>query len=384
MTLHEIRRNKRSHKENHNPNMEETTTATVIPSRDIAAGGALNTKNFKSGCGASEAKFQTKQKSCKSNFDFHAYRAVCGDKVTVTFDKKTNSKYNGDTLVEPVRVGHAVIKAPTQTRGKDKSSYSIPKKLSLVSDCLPLKQTEDGLRNVGDGKNFLVSESNRNEKFCFEQTDQIMSETERKPRIRQLKRKSTDPANGPPPKRPRLEPPTADSLQDSEVTHQVNGCSYLSKLNGKPYLESGESCLRLGQAVTDISEDTFKPCFVLLVNKSSSISFNTAGRGAAQSTDPSSQTTSPLITSELSGKHPGLGNVIRVTHTSKSQSSQRLESKLALSTTSEKCVLDDKMEELSLSRTELRDMDEELLLALDDDDDTSMTLNNEEDILLQI
>ena len=122
------------------------------------------------------------------------------------------------------------------------------------------------------------------------------------------------------------------------------------------------------------------------MNKSSGISVSNAGCVGAQSTDPSSRTTTELITSETSGKSPdsslnGLGNVRHFIHTSKSQSSERLES-----TTSEKCVSEDKKEELSISRTELGDtnIDEELLLALDDDEDCiSIIMDPEEDILLQ-
>lgn len=393
LTLDELRRNKRPQTKDHYSDMEETATASVYPSRDISAGATLIVRKFKSGRvaedsgDASEASIQAKQKSCKSNFNFHKYRAVCGDKVTVTFNTKINSEYNGDTSLEPVTVSHTVIKAPTQIWEKYKSpeddtcSYSIPKKMSLVYDCLPLKQTQNGLRNAGDGKNFLASESNRNEKDCFDQTSQIMFDTELKPRIRQNKRKNTDDTVGPPTKRSRLLPPTA------EVTPQVNGSSNLSKLNGKSYFNSGNSgCFGIGQPVTDISEETFKSWSVLQMNTTSSISVSTAGCGGAQSTDPSSRTTTELITSELSGKGPdsslnGLGNVRYFTHTSKSQSSERLES-----TSSEKCVLEDKTKELPISRTELGDTntDEEMLLALDDDEDCIfITLDTEDDILLQ-
>jgi hypothetical protein len=395
MTLDEIRRNKAPRKEGHYSDMEETETATV---------NAPSEKNFKSGCiaeesgDASEAMFQAKQKSCKSNINIQEYRTVCGNKVTVIFNRKVNSEYNGKILVQPARFSHTVNRAPPQIRKEDKfpgddtSSCSMPKKMPLVSDCLRLKQTEDGLRNVGGGKNFLVSESNRNEKDYLDQTNQMISDMKREPRISSRKRKNTDPTDGPPLKRPRLVPPTADSLQGSEVTPQVNGCSDLSKLNGKSDLVSGESsCFGLGQPVTDISEESYKSCSVLLMNKSSSISFNTAGCGAAQSIDPPSHTTSPLITSELSGKHPGssfsgLGDVIHVTHTSKSQSSQRLEPKLALSTSNEKSVSDGNKKELEISRTEMSDMDtdEELLLLAHDDDDISVALDTEEDIPLEI
>ncbi|PNF38810.1 hypothetical protein B7P43_G11544 [Cryptotermes secundus] len=208
-----------------------------------------------------------------------------------------------------------------------------------------------------------------------------MSDTEPKPRIRQKKRKNTDPTVGPPAKSSRLVPPTA------EVTPQVNGSSDFSKLNGKSYFDSGNSgCFGIEQPVTDISEETFKSWSVLPMNKTSSIAVSNAGCGGAQSTGPSSRTTTQLITSELSGKSPdsslnGLWNVRHFIHTSKSQSSERLES-----TSSEKCVSEDKKKELSTSRTELGDTntDEELLLALDEDDDCiCMTLDTEEDILLQ-
>jgi hypothetical protein len=399
MTLDEIRRNQRPHKEDHCSDMGETASATVNQSRDIAAAGVLSARNFNSGCVAedsgdiSDIRFQAKQKICKSNVNLQEYRDVCGDKVTVIFDRKVNSEHNGGTSVQPVRAGHTVIKAPTQIRDKDRSAKddtstcSNAKIMSLVSDYLPLKQTEDGLRNVGDGKNFLVSESNRNDEDCFDQTNKIISRTQSKPSP--IKRKNTNPRGGPPPKRPRLVPATSDSLQDSEVTPQVNGCTDFSKLNGKPYLDSVESgSFRLGQQVTDISEESFKSCSMRLTNRSSSISFNNSGCGAAQSIDTLSQTTPPLITSELSSKHPdsslnGLENVIRVT--SNSPSSQRLESKLDLATTTEKRALDGK-KECEISRSELGDMDidDELLLLAHDDSDTSLALDTEEDILLQM
>jgi hypothetical protein len=397
MTLDEIRRNKTLHNQAHCSDMGETATATVNPSRDIAAVAAPRVNKFKSVSAAkdsgdiSESRFQRKQKICKSHYNFQVSRTPCGDKVTVMLNTKVNSECT---------VGHTVIESPTQIREEyispenDTSSCSIPK--SLVSNRLALKQTGNDLRKVGNGKEFLVSESNRNENGCFDQTNQMMSDTECKPRIRQRKRKNTDPAGGPPPKLSRFLRPTADSLKVSEVTPPVNGCSHFSKLDGNPHLDSGESsCFVLGQPLTKISEDSFRPCSVLLTSasicdKSSITSFNNARCGTAQNTDPSSQTTSPLITSGLPGKYPdssynGLENVIRVTHPSKSQSSQRLVSKLALSATSAKCVLDGKEEVLSIPQTGLGDTDtNEELLRVHDDNISSMTLGTEEDILRQI
>jgi hypothetical protein len=407
MTLEEIRRNRRLREEGHCSDMEGRAIAKVKPSRDIAAAGALSANKFKSVCVAvhsgdtSESRFQAKQKNCKSHYNFQVSRSLCGDKVTVMFNTNVNSDCNSDTLLEPVRVGHTLIGAPTQIREKEKSlendtsSCSIPKKQSLVSNRLALKQTGDGLRNVGDGKNFLVSESNRNEKDYFDQTNQMLSDTECKPRIRRKKGKNTKPAGGSPPKGPRIVPPTADSLKVTEVTPPANGCSDLSKLDGKSYLDTGGSgCFVLGQPCTNISEDSFKSCSVLAVSssicdKSSITSFNTAGCGAAQNIDPTSQTTSSLITSGLPGKHPdsslnGFENVIHITQPSISQSSQRSDSILALSTTSGKCVLDGKKKDISKSQAALGDTGTDELQLVHDDDITSVTLDTEEDILRQI
>jgi hypothetical protein len=207
-----------------------------------------------------------------------------------------------------------------------------------------------------------------------------MFDIELKPRIRRNKRKNTDHTVGPPTKKSRLVPITA------EFTPQVIVSSDLSKRNGKSYFDSGNSgCFGIVQPVTEISEETFTSWSVLQLNNTSSISV-IAGYGGAQNTNPSSRTIFQLVTSELSGKGPDsslnqLGNVRHVIHTSKSLSSESLES-----TSCEKCVIEEIKEEISISRTELGDKttDEEMLLALDDDEDNiSITLDTEEDILLQ-
>jgi hypothetical protein len=169
--------------------------------------------------------------------------------------------------------------------------------------------------NTEDGKNFQQSGSHRNEKDCFQQTYEMKPKIRGTPRMRQLKRKNTDSAD-PAPRRPIHTQLTSDSLTDSagiEVSGNImiNVRSHVLKSNGKFCSETDESgCARLGQPHTYISGDSFKSCSVSVksssvCDKSSSLPFNTARSGLAQSTHISSQsTTNPLTTSILPGKHP--------------------------------------------------------------------------------
>lgn len=408
MTLDEIRK-RRPHEEGHYSAMEEKMSVAVNSSRDIP-GSAISVKQFKNGfevennSATSEARFQTRQKRFKSDYSFEEDRVVCHDKGTVLFNKKVDSKNNGDTFAEPVTGGHFVIKTLAQIRAEknslveNTSSCSVPER-SVGSDCLSRElsrkntETEDGLRSVGDSKDFLVSGSNPDEKACFQQTNETKSDGKGTPRGRQLqlKRNNIDTAV-PAPKRSRVIRLTSDSLKDSEVTVQVPGsvtnnvCSDPLKTSGTFCSETGGSgCVRLGQPVTNISGDSFKSCSKSVMNscacdKCSSTSFNIVGSDAAKSTDLSSETTTnPVTTSVLPGKHPDTAlselaaNRIGVTHPSKSQSGERLESKLALATKSADCLL----------QTERGNADiDELLLG--DTEDNCVILEAEEDILQDI
>lgn len=421
MTLDEIRK-RRPHEEGHSA-MEEKISVPVNSSRDIP-GGAISVKQFKNGFkvdnngATSEARFQTRQKRFKSDYSSEEDKVVCRDKSTVAFNKKVDSKNNGDTLAEPVTGGHFVIKTLAQIRAEKNSLVentsicSVPER-SVGSDCLPQElsrkntETEYGLRSVGDSKDFLVSGSSPDEKACFQQTNTTKSDGKGTPRRRQLqlKRNNIDTAV-PAPKRSRVIRLTSDSLKDSEVTVQVLGsvtnnvCSDLLKTNGTSCLETGGSgCVRLGRPVTNISGDCFKACSKSVMSscacdKRSSTSFNIAGSDIAKSTDLSSETTNPITTSVLLGKHPDTalselaGNRIGVTHLSKSRSDERSESKLALATKNADCVLGDAgencaMKPLSVMQTEQGNTDiDELLLG--DPEDNCVILDAEEDILQDI
>jgi hypothetical protein len=130
-------------------------------------------------------------------------------------------------------------------------------------------------------------------------------------------------------------------------------------------------------------------------DKHSTTSFNITGSGVTKSTDLSPETTTnPVTTSVLPGKHPDTvlselaGNRIGVTIPSKSQSGERLESKLALAAKNADCVLGDEeencaMKSLSVSQTERGNTDiDELLLG--DTEDNCVILDAEEDILQDI
>ncbi|PNF14041.1 hypothetical protein B7P43_G03557 [Cryptotermes secundus] len=422
MTLDEIRK-RRPHEEGHYSAMEEKMSVAMNSSIDIP-GGAVSVKQFKNGfkvennSATSEDRFQTRQKRFKSDHNFEEDRVVCHDKGTVLFNKKVDAKNNGDTLTEPVTGGHFVIKTLAQIRAEknslveNTSSCSVPER-SVGSDCLPQElsqknsETEDGLRSVGDSKDFLVSGSNPDENACFQQTNETKSDGKGTPRRRQLqlKRNNIDTAVHAP-KRSKVIRLTSDLLKDSEVTVQVPGsvtsnvCSDPLKTNGTLCLETGgSSCVRLGQPVTNISEDSFKSCSKSVMNSCAcdkrSSTFNIAGSDVAKSTDLSSETTTnPVTTSVLHGKHPDMalsefaGNIIGVTHPSKSPSGERLESKLALATKSVDCVLDDvgencAMKPLSVLQTQQGNTDiDELLLG--DTEDNCVILDAEEDILQDI
>lgn len=422
MTLDEIRK-RRPHEEGHYSAVEEKISVAVNSSRDIT-GGAISVKQFKNGFKVenngvtSEARFQTRQKRFKSDYSLEEDRVVY-NKGTVLFNKKVDSKNNGETSAEPIRGGHFVIKTLAQIRAEknslveNASSYNVPER-SVGSDCLPQElfeknsETEDGLKSIGDSNDFLVSGSDPDEKACFQQTNETKSDGKGTPRRRQLqlKRNNIDTAV-PIPKRSRVVRLTSDSLKDTEVTVQVpasvtsNVCSDALKTNGTLCLETGGSgCVRLEQPVTNISGDSFNSYSKSVMNSSacdkhSTTSFNITGSGVTKSTDLSPETTTnPVTTSVLPGKHPDTvlselaGNRIGVTIPSKSQSGERLESKLALAAKNADCVLGDEeencaMKSLSVSQTERGNTDiDELLLG--DTEDNCVILDAEEDILQDI
>jgi hypothetical protein len=335
------------------------------------------------------------------------------------FNKKVDSKSNGDTLAKPVTGGHFVVKTLAQIRAEknslveNTSSCSVPDR-SVGSDCLPRElyqkntETEDGLGSVGDGKDFLVSGSNPDERAFLQETNDSKPDSKGTPRRRQLqlKRNNIDTAV-PAPKRSRVIRLTSDALKDSEVAVQVPGsvtnnvCSDPLKTNGTFCLKTGGSdCVRLGQPVSNISGDSCKSCSKSVMNscacdKCSSTSFNIARSDVSKSTDLSSETTkNPVTTSVLPGKHPDTalsecaGNRTGVTHPSKSQSGERLESKLTSATKSADCVLGDEgencaMKPLSVLQTERGNTNiDELLLG--DTEDNCVILDAEEDILQDI
>jgi hypothetical protein len=411
MTLDEIRK-RRPHEEGRYSAVEEKISVAVNSSRDIPGGG-ISVKQLKNGfkvennTPTSEARFQTRQKRFKSDYSFEEDRDVCHDK-----GNKVDSKNNGDTLAGSVGAGHFVIKTLAQIRAEKNSlventtSCSTAER-SVGSDCVPQElsrkntETEDGFRSVGEGTDFAVPRSNPDEKACFQQTNETQSGSEGTPRRRQLqlKRSNTDPAIHAC-KRSRVIRLTSDLLKDSEVTVQVprsitdNVCPDTSKTNGTFCLETVRSrCVRLQQPVTHISGDSFRSCSKSVMNssvcdKGSSESFNIPVSGVAKSTDLSPQTTSLVTTSVLPGKHPDTafveptGNRLGVTHTSKSQSGERLESKLALATKSAGCVLGDERENCGM-QTEQGNVDiDELLLG--DTEDNCVILDAEEDILQDI
>jgi hypothetical protein len=186
ITVDEMRK-ERPRKGGHYVAMGETTGVRVNSSRAIPD-GALSAEQFKNNSVTSGTTFQARQKTLKSDYNFKKHRVVSGNKVTVLFNEKAYSTNNGDISAKHVQVGLFVI----ETLAKNRS-------------------TEDGLRKVGDGKNFQQSVSNRNEKDCFQQTYEMKSEIMGTPSIRQLKRKDTDGAR-PAPRRPIPTQLTSDSL----------------------------------------------------------------------------------------------------------------------------------------------------------------------------
>jgi hypothetical protein len=421
MTLDEIRKS-RPHEEGHNSTVEEKISVAVNSSRDIPGGG-ISVKEIKNGfrvennSATSEARFQTRQKRFKSDYNFEEDKVVCRDKGTSLFSKKMDSKNNANTLAEPVGVGHFVIKTLAQIRAEkhslveNASGCNDPER-SVGSDCLLQEpsckntETEDGLRSIGDGMDFVISRTNPDEKACFQQTNETKSDGKGTPRRRQLqlKRKNTDAAVRAC-KRSRVIRLPSDSLKDSEVTVQVpesitdSVCPDPLKMNGTFCLETGGSgCVRLEQPVTCISGGSVRSCFKSVMNssvcdKSLSESVNIAVSGIARSRDLSSETaTNPVSTSERLGKHPDTaelaGSRTGVTHPSKSQSGERLESKLDLPTKSADPVLGDEgescaMKPLSVLQAEQGNMDmDELLLG--DTEDNCVILDAEEDILQDI
>jgi hypothetical protein len=198
--------------------MGETTGVRVNSSRDIPD-GALSAEQFKNKSDAknnsitSGTRFQARQKTLKSEYDFKQHGVVSGNKATVPFNEKAYSTKNGDISAKHVRVGHFVIRTLAQNTN-----------------------TEDGLRHVGDGRNFQQSGSNRNEKGCFQQTYEMKSEIMGMPRIRQLQRKNRHSA-GPAPRRPILNQLTSDSLSSERLESKL---AYSTKSVGHVLDDTGE------------------------------------------------------------------------------------------------------------------------------------------------
>jgi hypothetical protein len=149
----------------------------------------LSAKKFKNGYDAehnsitSEAVFQTRQEKLTSYYSFEEHRVVSGHEMTAIFNGKADSKNNGDTSTETVRVGHTQIETSAEIRAGNNSPVdsisrcSIPKKTPRVSDCLTQKlackitETQDNFRNSSDRKNFWVPASNPDEDHLQKTTE---------------------------------------------------------------------------------------------------------------------------------------------------------------------------------------------------------------------
>jgi hypothetical protein len=344
----------------------------VTSNKDIAD-GVFSANKLNSGCVAEHGDVisEAMQNGCNSDYGFQHSRYVFGDKVTVTYTKINSECRIQNTSAESVKT-HTVAKDKSPGDNMSNNGSIIPNVRSLLARDLSLKLsyentgTEVNLTDVSDGKNFLMPDSNINEMDCFDQTNQIEPDRKRTKIIRQLKRKNTNYSFAPPPKRPRLDPHTADSPRYSVDTAQKNCSSELSKKDLKFCLDPGESgCFGLGQPRTFLNG--IQQCSVPLESSSlyenrSNPSCCTVGSVVAQSIDLSSPTTSPPTTS----------------------------SQLALTSTIAICVLDGKEEggavtQLLASRTEQedKDIDEEMLLGYEEDN-ISPDSETEENILLQI
>ncbi|PNF38370.1 hypothetical protein B7P43_G07245 [Cryptotermes secundus] len=336
--------------------MEQATSSTVNSSSDTFD-TALNVNQFsnenyvENNSITSKTKFQTREKIFNSGFCFEGDTVAYGEKGMLLLNEKVDSKFFDGIVAEPVRVRHSENKSLVQFWSEknylleDASSCSTPEKRLVAHDCLPQKlsskytQTEHGLAFAGDCKNFLVSRSNRDVKDYLQQANKTKSGNRNTPRTRQLnlKRKNSEIA-GPAPKRARIMKPNSGSLKYSEIIVEGRGsitsyvCSDMLKVNDNFCLETEEStCVRPGQPFTNISGVGFKSCFASLMSssvcdKSSSMSFSTAGYSVTHSSDLSSQSKrDPLTTSMLPGKHPNRSlNELDGTWTDVTQSSEPL------------------------------------------------------------
>jgi hypothetical protein len=145
------------------------------------------------------------------------------------------SSNNVDTLTRPVRVGHTQIKISAEIRAENNSpvdstsSQSGLKKTSRVSDCFPLKlscentEAKDNFRSASNGNKLRVSASNPDEEDRLQKIRKTTPDSKFIPRKMQLKRKNTEAAGGPTPKRRRSIEFTFNSLEDSDVIVQAPG-----------------------------------------------------------------------------------------------------------------------------------------------------------------
>lgn len=435
MSLDEIRKIRQQEEGSYSA-MDEKTSSAVNLSRDIPENDlSVNQFDVENNNAIAEARFQSRQKRFVLDYNSEEDRVVCGDEDTVLHDRRMDSKDNGDTASEPVSAGDIVVKTLAQIRAeknsevKDTSSSSISKKRShspIVFDCLPQKhsckntQTEkDGLKCVGDGKrkkpaitrnHFLQSGSGLDEKGSFQspkklcrlirqsqqpQTNETKTASEDIPRRKQLRLRRNTNAAVHSSERSRVVRLTSHSFRDSEVAVEVSGnitsnvCPDVLQTNGMVCLETGDSgCVRLGQPLTDISVDCFKPCSASLMSsfvssENSSTPFDTTRSGLSPP--------SALVLRDHhlhSTPNEPHGNTTAVTQSSDLQARDRLESKLALSTKNVDCILGIDSEgcattPLSALPTERRstDSDDSLLGTIHDN---CVTLDAEEDILHDI
>jgi hypothetical protein len=207
--------------------------------RNYKADGAVSAKGFKNEYAeqhngiTSEAVFQTRQTTLKSDYSFQEHRIVSGNKVTLILNRKVDLNNNCGTLTGPVRVGHiktsAEIRAENNSPVNTTSSCSVLKKTSKVSVCLSQKldrkntEAKVNFGSASDGNKFRMPASNPDGKYCLQKTKETTPYSKFTARKSQSKRNNTDAAGGPTPKRRRPTEITFNSLQESKVIVQAPG-----------------------------------------------------------------------------------------------------------------------------------------------------------------
>jgi hypothetical protein len=113
--------------------VRETIAARV--NSNIPDGGSAkqykNQSNVKNKSAISGARFQARQKTLKSDYNFKEHRVVRGNKVTVLFDERKDSTKYGDTSEDPAKVKSIVIKIPSQIQKQQDFRVKATKKTKL-------------------------------------------------------------------------------------------------------------------------------------------------------------------------------------------------------------------------------------------------------------